>query len=81
MSNNNKFIKVLCPGADKACDAELIGVAISHHALISIECPHCRSIWRIFHNSNSEIVEFTRIPVLAEADHQAIPLVHYSVKG
>ena len=77
---NNTFIKVLCPGKDGTCNAELGGVALSHHSLTSVECKECRSIWRVFHNTNSEICEFTRIAKIADDDRVAIPLVHCSFK-
>lgn len=80
---NNTFITVKCPKitSEEVCDAELpMGIAVSHHSLVSVACPKCGTIWRLFHGANSEIAEFTEIAVLADEDREAIPLVHYSTR-
>jgi hypothetical protein len=78
----NDYFKYLCPGNNGKCKKLLGSMPFSHYSLHSTECPDCGTVWRVFHKSNTEFVEFT--PVFnhrLEDDPEAISIYHNPVRG
>ena len=63
------FIPVKCPGprSGEPCGRYLSKPALSHHCCYSVTCPSCGTQWRLFHDSDSPVVELTFSPKLNDA--------------
>lgn len=73
------FIPVKCPGprSGEPCGRFLQKIALSHHSLNGQKCPGCGTLWRIFHDSDSPIVELTLVQHLEDYHGEVITQVSF----